>query len=112
VRAVADGPMKPKQIAEAVGVDHAVVRQLVRKMADEGDLSTDGQGVYTVHSVHSVHHLQPDSEWSERSEGVSPPQRKIEYGARALCTVCSEHQTFARFNGRPVCPKCLAGGTA
>jgi hypothetical protein len=77
--ALSVSPMRPKQIAEESGVDHAVVKQLVRKMADEGDLDTDGGGVYTVHSIHRVHRSPTESEQGERSERVTsqppdPPQ--------------------------------------
>jgi len=47
----------PKRIAEASGVSHDVVKQLVRRMVDTGTLDSDGQGHYflPIHSVHSVH---------------------------------------------------------
>jgi hypothetical protein len=37
---------RPKQIAEATGLDAATVRQTARRMADDGQLDTDGQGRY------------------------------------------------------------------
>jgi hypothetical protein len=37
---------RPKQIAEATGLDYATVRQTARRMADDGQLDTDGQGRY------------------------------------------------------------------
>lgn len=59
----------PKQIAEASGVTHDVVKQLVRKMVDAGDLDTDGTGRYfPVHrSLRSPFTIP--SERSEHSEG-------------------------------------------
>ena len=36
----------PKQIALATGLSHDVVKQLVRKMVDAGQLDTDGAGHY------------------------------------------------------------------
>jgi hypothetical protein len=47
----------PKAIADITGIDHDVVRQLVRKMVKDGQLDTDGAGHYlsSVHTVHSVH---------------------------------------------------------
>jgi hypothetical protein len=54
----AGGPMGPKQIHEETGVDYDVVRQLVRKMVDEGDVDTPSRGIYAVHNVHSVHSPQ------------------------------------------------------
>lgn len=65
VAAVRDTPgITPKAIADAAGVKYDVVRQLVRKMVDDGQLDTDGGGHYLpvndpplllVHSIHSVH---------------------------------------------------------
>ena len=37
---------RPKQIAEATGLDSATVRQTARRMADDGQLDTDGHGRY------------------------------------------------------------------
>jgi hypothetical protein len=37
---------RPKHIAEATGLDYATVRQTARRMADDGQLDTDGQGRY------------------------------------------------------------------
>jgi len=37
---------RPKQIAEATGLDAATVRQTARRMADDGQLDTDGRGRY------------------------------------------------------------------
>ena len=37
---------RPKQIAEGTGLDAATVRQTARRMADDGQLDTDGQGRY------------------------------------------------------------------
>jgi DNA-binding MarR family transcriptional regulator len=46
----------PKQIAEASGVTHDVVKHLVRKMAEDGQIDTDGNGHYfPIHSIHCVH---------------------------------------------------------
>jgi hypothetical protein len=67
------GPMRPKQIAEMSGVDHDVVKHLVLKMVDEGDLDTDGRGVYAVHSVHRVHRSPDEGERSEQSEWGTGP---------------------------------------
>jgi hypothetical protein len=38
----------PKQIAEATSLSHDVVKQLVRKMVDAGQLDTDGDGHYLL----------------------------------------------------------------
>ena len=51
-----DEGLGPKAIADQSGVKYDVVRQLVRKMIDDGTLDTDGNGHYfTVHNVHTVH---------------------------------------------------------
>jgi len=74
-----DGPASPKVIAERSGVDHGVVRHLVRKMVDDDQLDTDGSGTYFTRpgeggdTVHSVHRLTLVSEPSERSEQVDTP---------------------------------------
>jgi DNA-binding GntR family transcriptional regulator len=39
-------PIGPKEIAEDSGVDYATVRQLVRRMEADRQLSGDGQGGY------------------------------------------------------------------
>ena len=66
------GSLRPKAIADASGVDYATVRHLVLKMADAGQLDTDGNGTYLpvtpVHPVHPVHSEGPASEHSEQSE--------------------------------------------
>ena len=49
---------------------------------------------------------------SEGVKGGDVVERKVEWGPRVDCGVCAERQTFARVNGRPICPKCLAGGGA
>ena len=73
----AEDGIGPKAIAEASGVSHDVVRQLVRKMADDGQLDTDNAGHYFaptppdgLHIIHSVHSLTESGERSEQSEGV------------------------------------------
>ena len=43
----------PKVISEMSGVEHDVVRQLVRKMATDGSLVTDGDGHYYTPSQRS-----------------------------------------------------------
>lgn len=57
LNAVRDGDgLKPKAIAAATGIAYGTVKQLVRRMAAEGQLTTDGRGTYaappTVHPVH------------------------------------------------------------
>lgn len=66
------GALRPKQIAQASGVDYAVVKHLVRKMVDDDQIDTDGSGTYLpctpVHSLHSVHREDRGSERSEQGE--------------------------------------------
>jgi hypothetical protein len=74
----ADQALRPKQIAEEAEADYGVVKHLVRRMVDDGQLITDGKGFYSLllHSIHHVHrsltehvHRSPsESERSERSE--------------------------------------------
>jgi DNA-binding MarR family transcriptional regulator len=69
------GAMKPKQLAEAAGLDHGVVKHLVRSMVEAGQIDSDGSGSYLIHrSPHSPVHpidpvIHPSSEQSEQSEG-------------------------------------------
>lgn len=57
------GEATPKEIADCCGLSHDVVRQLVRKMADDGTIERRGGGSYgpktPIHSVHSVHSASP-----------------------------------------------------
>ncbi len=65
------GALRPKQIAEATGLAHDVVKHLVRKMVDAEppQLDTDGEGTYLpVHSVHSIHPEDSTGEHGEQGE--------------------------------------------
>ena len=74
----ADQALRPKQIADEAEADYGVVKHLVRRMVDDGQLITDGKGFYSLplHSIHHVHrsltehvHRSPsESEHSEQSE--------------------------------------------
>ncbi len=44
----ADGPMGPKAVAEALGMKHGAVRELLSRMAKDGDVDKVGRGQYTV----------------------------------------------------------------
>jgi hypothetical protein len=63
-----DEPTGPKYVADALDRDHAAVRQMMKRMADDGQLQTAGYGKYVVskgsgytnskggsHSSHSSH---------------------------------------------------------
>lgn len=58
----------PKAIAESAGLSHDVVKQLVRKMVNAGELDTDGDGHYfpPIHSIHSVHPIGERGEQGEQ----------------------------------------------
>lgn len=62
--------LAPKAIAERTGLSHDVVKQLVRKMVDGGQLDTDGEGHYLepYSPVHSVHPSPVVGEQSEQGE--------------------------------------------
>lgn len=49
-------PLTPKEISELCEPTHDVVRQLVRKMADEGQLDALGEGRYITPSLRSLVH--------------------------------------------------------
>src|SRR5215204_4103195 len=58
----------PKQIAETSGVSHDVVKQLVRKMVDDGQLDTDGSGHYFAPPTENPGERSPRSPRSPASE--------------------------------------------
>lgn len=64
----AAGALKPKELAEASGVDYGVVKHLVRRMVDADQLDTDGAGTYLPPAVHPVHPIHPDELQSEHGE--------------------------------------------
>lgn len=65
----------PKLIAESSNVAYATVKHLVRKMVDDGQLDTDGDGHYLapVHSVHSVHREAESAGHSGDNAVNAPP---------------------------------------
>jgi hypothetical protein len=42
------GPATPKAIADALDLDHELVKKTVRRMAEDGQLDTDGRGTYLL----------------------------------------------------------------
>jgi DNA-binding transcriptional ArsR family regulator len=53
---------KPKEIAEGTGLEDATVRQTARRMADDGQIDTDGHGRYmAVTAVTAVTFLGQDN---------------------------------------------------
>lgn len=71
IRVLRDEPgMGPKAIADQIGHEKPdTVKHLVRKMVDQGQLDTDGEGRYfPIHPVHSVHQDGERGEQGERQE--------------------------------------------
>jgi hypothetical protein len=67
---------RPRQIADATGLDHDLVRQNVRRMANAGQLDTDGNGHYLPLSPPSQPSLLSQlSLLSQPSEGGSDATR-------------------------------------
>ena len=42
-------PLSPKELAEQTGQDHTLVRQLLRRMLNAGDITSPAYGLYTTH---------------------------------------------------------------
>jgi hypothetical protein len=42
----AAGPARPKQVAEALELDHELVKKTLQRMADDGQVDSDGAGTY------------------------------------------------------------------
>jgi hypothetical protein len=130
VEALRESPaMRPKEIADAIGADHAVVKHLVRRMVNARQLTTDGKGhyMYPVHSVHSVH-PQPEYEGGargEQSERVDDRHREAldrrsddrqdaqgSFGALAVCGGCGSASFYRAPSGRVLCPGCKGEGAS
>lgn len=43
-----DGPGRPKQLAEVLGLDHELVKKTCQRMAEDNQVNTDGNGYYFV----------------------------------------------------------------
>jgi len=52
----ASRPLSPKELAAQTGQDHTLVRQLLRRMLDAGDIISPAYGFYTT-----AHHLSPEA---------------------------------------------------
>jgi hypothetical protein len=60
-----NGPAAPKAIAEALGFDHENVKKACQRMANDGQVETDGSGVYSYPSPMSLE----SPEGQQRHEG-------------------------------------------
>jgi AAA domain-containing protein len=55
-------PLSPKELAQQTGQDHTLVRQLLRRMLNAGDIISPAYGLYTTH-----HHLSPETVFSQNN---------------------------------------------
>lgn len=67
----------PKAIAEATGLSHDVVKQLVRRMVTDQQIDSDGNGHYFAplsppFTVHSVHSFTAEGEHGEQGDALYP----------------------------------------
>ncbi len=56
-------PLSPKELVEQTGQDYTLVRQLLRRMLNAGDIISPTYGLYTTH-----HHLSPETLFSPNNE--------------------------------------------
>jgi hypothetical protein len=71
--------MGPKEVAEALGQSYDAIRQLMSRMAKDGQLDSDGSGKYQIseslsHNGHNSHSLT----YSEEENNILPIHQKIE----------------------------------
>jgi len=55
-------PLSPKELAQQTGQDHTLLRQLLRRMLNAGDIISPAYGLYTTH-----HHLSPETVFSQNN---------------------------------------------
>lgn len=71
----------PQQVADALGINAATVRQTMRRMVEDDQLATDGEGRYflpmSLSHLSPVSLTQPDSDSSDRCDSHSPALRVI-----------------------------------
>ena len=65
----AKGPLGPKAIAEALGRPQAIVRQLLSRMAREGQIQPPSYGKYSLKPDHTDHTDHTSEEWPEKGSG-------------------------------------------
>ena len=66
----------PKQIADGVKLEHATVRQTARRMADDGQLDTDGHGRYLMPVTAVTRVTFPGQ---DTDSGVTPPVTDVTF---------------------------------
>ena len=55
-------PLGPKELAAQTGQDHMLVRQMLRRMLNAGDVTSPAYGLYTTH-----HRLSPETSFSQNN---------------------------------------------
>jgi len=58
-------PLSPKEVAEQTGQDHTLVRQLLRRMLNAGDIISPAYGLYTAH-----HYPSPETGFSQNNAAI------------------------------------------
>lgn len=61
----ADHPLGPKELAEQTGQDRTLVRQMLRRMLNAGEIISPAYGLYTTH-----HHLSPEISLSQNIDAT------------------------------------------
>ena len=70
-----NGPATPKAIAEELRIEHDAAKQACLRMARDGQLGTDGSGVYSYLSPLSP--VSPESDSDDRSDGTMDTSHRI-----------------------------------
>lgn len=55
-------PLSPKELAAQTGQDYTLMKQMLRRMLDAGDIISPAYGLYTTH-----HHLSPETSFSHNN---------------------------------------------
>ena len=65
-------PLSPKELAEQTGQDHTLVRQLLRRMLNAGDITSPAYGLYTTHHQPSPETLSPQNNAATPTTPTTP----------------------------------------
>ena len=95
---------RPKEIADGTGLDYATVRQTARRMADDGQLDTDGQGRYLDVSPLSPLSLSQVRTQIAVSLPLSPLSPKGQHQGAQQCRTRSPGPSSLRCSLRPDTP--------